>query len=700
MSAHEIKVPDTEQFKEAEVIEVKVKMGDSICIDQPLITLVSNDESLEILSTGTGVVTEITAKVGEKVTSGALLITLEIKPTPVELDTVVEAISVSLSFIDPMGKGIAQLSYRIVIGAKTTEGITDESGNAKFLDNVKPEIPLEIFVKRDDGTWASKYKGQTSCSDMSMCAQSPHLKMALTPEEHKGEEQPAVPKPSAVDKPAIPKPALPPAGQIKGGEKQPEVKAQTSRDEKGHPVVKYKGISDWASRHLVPAWAESLYDNYKSWRKGEDQKNGSDKANASAATSPSVAVTSLTQAAPSAVTQLISLMDEQVTWDWNNLYEKKPNGKGLNSGSIIAGIKNKTLEPPTGKEAGKSHGRCYPSVKIGLMRATLVRDIWDDIPAKGAGKWLQSQGFVDVFKTVPDARWAAPGDIVVYRYDDETEKSNITKYKAVFEKYEADKKAFPETLKQWETQHLARQNTLNSVLNAPQGGLKGKAKEKNKFPKEAAKPVAPKEPDAENWGHIDVRTYDGYMSDFKTEVLPRAVRLASSKGFVVTGIYRKIYDPLPDLRVRAFLKVIREWECHSIVDDSRRYFALQRHEGDKEQPYFSDTSTHPYSNRPEEKGSFSGAYQIKYDTWKELVTKFGMPAGFTPELQDRFAVAKIEGRHALGLIRQGKIREAIGNTQLTKEWSSLAGGVHARKGKNLDDLLIRYNQNLEELIKK
>jgi muramidase (phage lysozyme) len=406
----------------------------------------------------------------------------------------------------------------------------------------------------------------------------------------------------------------------------------------------------------------------------------------------------LDQPAPLAVQQLIAIMEEQTTWKWGDMFKVEK----MNSNSIASGIAASTYSPPTGKDVGRSEGRCYPSVKVGLKRAALVTSFGDDIPAKGAGSWLLSQNFVEVTSTVPDARWAAPGDIVVYRYDDETEAGNLERHKSALERFDAAKRAYPGELEKWEKAHAewvaAKKNSILSAASsdAAKGGAKASKKPKLKEP---ARPREPMRPDDENYGHIDVRTYDGYISDFKTRRLPRTLKDGTRKGFVVIGIYRKAFDPLPDIRLRAFLKVIREWENHGIADDAKRYFALQWKPGDKTQPFFTDTSTHPFSATPDQKGSFSGAYQIAYKTWRELIDVLGMPAGFSPALQDRYAVAKIEGRQALGLIREGKIKEAISTTSLTSEWSSLPGGVHARKGKTMEDLLATHRAFMEEIFR-
>src|SRR3990172_711107 len=77
MSMIEVKVPDIGDFKEVEVIELMVKVGDTIKVDQSLITVESDKASMEIPSSHAGVVKEIKVKVGDKVAEGSLVLLLE-----------------------------------------------------------------------------------------------------------------------------------------------------------------------------------------------------------------------------------------------------------------------------------------------------------------------------------------------------------------------------------------------------------------------------------------------------------------------------------------------------------------------------------------------------------------------------------------------------------------------------------------------
>jgi pyruvate dehydrogenase E2 component (dihydrolipoamide acetyltransferase) len=77
MSIVEVKVPDIGDFKEVEVIELMVKPGDTIKVDQSLVTVESDKASMEIPSSHAGVVKEIKIKVGDKVSEGSVVLMLD-----------------------------------------------------------------------------------------------------------------------------------------------------------------------------------------------------------------------------------------------------------------------------------------------------------------------------------------------------------------------------------------------------------------------------------------------------------------------------------------------------------------------------------------------------------------------------------------------------------------------------------------------
>ena len=77
MAVIDIKVPNIGDFAEVGVIEVLVQPGDSVAVEQSLITVESDKASMEIPSSHAGVVKELKVKVGDKVAEGTVVLTLE-----------------------------------------------------------------------------------------------------------------------------------------------------------------------------------------------------------------------------------------------------------------------------------------------------------------------------------------------------------------------------------------------------------------------------------------------------------------------------------------------------------------------------------------------------------------------------------------------------------------------------------------------
>ncbi len=77
MTATEIRVPDIGDFKNVPVIEVLVKPGDTVKVEDPLVALESDKATMEVPSPAAGKVVAIALKVGDRVSAGTVILTLE-----------------------------------------------------------------------------------------------------------------------------------------------------------------------------------------------------------------------------------------------------------------------------------------------------------------------------------------------------------------------------------------------------------------------------------------------------------------------------------------------------------------------------------------------------------------------------------------------------------------------------------------------
>src|ERR1700716_921080 len=77
MAAIEVKVPDIGDFTDVPVIEVFVKAGDTVKAEDSLVTLESDKATMDVPSPAAGSVREVRVKVGDKVSEGSVVLTLD-----------------------------------------------------------------------------------------------------------------------------------------------------------------------------------------------------------------------------------------------------------------------------------------------------------------------------------------------------------------------------------------------------------------------------------------------------------------------------------------------------------------------------------------------------------------------------------------------------------------------------------------------
>jgi len=77
MTVKEIRVPDIGDFSDVEVIEVLVAVGDTISIDDALVTLETDKASMEVPASAAGTIKEIKVALGDKLSEGDLVLILE-----------------------------------------------------------------------------------------------------------------------------------------------------------------------------------------------------------------------------------------------------------------------------------------------------------------------------------------------------------------------------------------------------------------------------------------------------------------------------------------------------------------------------------------------------------------------------------------------------------------------------------------------
>ena len=74
----EARVPDIGGHGDVPIIELLVKVGDTVAVDQGLVTLESDKATMEVPSPFAGVIKELKVKLGDNVSEGALVAIIEV----------------------------------------------------------------------------------------------------------------------------------------------------------------------------------------------------------------------------------------------------------------------------------------------------------------------------------------------------------------------------------------------------------------------------------------------------------------------------------------------------------------------------------------------------------------------------------------------------------------------------------------------
>lgn len=161
MAAEKINVPDLGTDDSVEVIEVLVKVGDTIKVNDSIVVLESDKAAMEIPSTQGGVVKEILTKVGAQVKTGSALIVLEAagaaasapaaKPEPAKAAAPAKAETPAPAKAETP-KPAAEPAPAAASGGSKVETITvPDLGGATDVDVIDILVKVGDTVKKEQG---------------------------------------------------------------------------------------------------------------------------------------------------------------------------------------------------------------------------------------------------------------------------------------------------------------------------------------------------------------------------------------------------------------------------------------------------------------------------------------------------------------------------------------------------------------------
>lgn len=538
--------------------------------------------------------------------------------------------------------------------------------NDGMLTAVSPNVVLETRTEKHEGKPgnAEDYipkPGQGDLGDLSTASKESGPADTVEPAgeaETKGAET-AKHAPANTDKPVSPpKPAPKPKTQPKpaeakakqqtdkppqhiSGKEEVKPKLEKGRDENGNPlaVITQKAL-DW----------------WNSWRMPTFNLWGTQAPMTKGGTLPATPV-EVDAEMVKKVEVLLEFAKEQTEYDY------KAAGEG--TAGVLASMGKGTFKhAKKEKESETSKGLCYTYVKVALSRCKIVSGIVADSKtstdqseadhysmqdsASKAGPALIAKGFWDVTKEVPDLRWAAAGDVIVYAWTESA----------------------------WDKEKKRKNN--------------------NNYP---------------NHGHIDIRSYTNYISDhIPKSGHPNWTRYnvigIYRKIYDAEPVWR-IKAFLRCLRERECTEETDDAKRYFLLNTAVPGIPGRRFTEDKNHPWATIDGSSAFDNDK----SAAGAYQFKHDTWKDLLAKniVCIPEGgkrFDKMAQDCLAVALMgeipwKGNNgdnsALSDIRRGDIDSAI--SKLKSTWSCLPGAGEDR-GLSKDKFMEMYNRYYEQAKKR
>ncbi|HZS81155.1 MAG TPA: dihydrolipoyllysine-residue acetyltransferase [Herbaspirillum sp.] len=140
MSQIEVKIPDIGDFKEVEVIEILVKTGDIIKVEQSLLTVESDKASMEIPSSHAGVVKEIKIKLGDKIAEGSVVAIVD------AVDAAAPAVSAPAAAVVPAPAAPAPAAVPAAASAMTVAAVAPGVGSKSHASPSVRKFARELGV--------------------------------------------------------------------------------------------------------------------------------------------------------------------------------------------------------------------------------------------------------------------------------------------------------------------------------------------------------------------------------------------------------------------------------------------------------------------------------------------------------------------------------------------------------------------------
>ena len=466
--------------------------------------------------------------------------------------------TVDIEFLDLAMGPIANLKYRFEFAGQRVSGHTDERGHTERLTDISAGTLVDVYVFREHHEDYKKVG--TICGTGGECAYSivsPKLRFVLDTEPHEGtlgtaeENKPLIP-PLLADEgqtanastgasvaaatPIGLPPAKPPTSGVPAPTKKEVAKIEKGRDSKGNPLVTikpsvfdnvYKAVMPFL--HLWDWWSVSNTSKPTNNSKARASTIGTQeklnqkvreiekkkKAETYTRIAPHQAINPVVPLSQTAgeplsaenkkrLDALFAYAEAQVLIN----YEEYKGGAV--SKKILGALLSDPPKKSPGKAASKSKGMCFAYVRVALHQNRFVNADSGNGVAHLAGIDLGKEKYQEVSASLPK--------ITINYPSGHSEKQQVKADKIKAQRAAIVAKAKKE---KWSAEQKSEALDKLDTLPESEGIDITQADLMYTLPGDIIvyKQVVPYEPNAV--GHIDIRTYHGFVSDFAWRVAPK-----------------------------------------------------------------------------------------------------------------------------------------------------------------------------------
>lgn len=150
MAIREITVPDLGDVKDVDVIEVPVKVGDTIKKDDIIIVVEGEKATMDVPASLGGVVTELKIKVGDKVSKGTLVLLVDDAGSAAAAAPQATAAPVAASVVAPVVAPVAAPAAAPASAPQAPATAASQTINVPDIGDAKDVDVIEISVKPGD----------------------------------------------------------------------------------------------------------------------------------------------------------------------------------------------------------------------------------------------------------------------------------------------------------------------------------------------------------------------------------------------------------------------------------------------------------------------------------------------------------------------------------------------------------------------